>query len=352
MKQEAFNQYKREAKEIFWQENQKVDNSLAIVIYLLTLVSFLMTVFWSYWALIAFVPLILLTMGATKVAIEKYNRQLARLIKNAPDDTFLDGTYSKRHILTDQAWRNKISFTENEVFNNLKQEFTITSGVKEGISTFSFDNGCRYFTVSYKSGVLDGPQTWYDPKGNVVRSESYVNGELSETAVEYYPGEKKRMIQEGGSFQFFDDKGILRVKITTDPTRDYSPVGEWHEFDLKGEICKTYSFITREENGRNIKVCTELNSPIDSDAEVVEWVSWIVDKYQFSPSKFFHRHFQTEGREETMRITVNRRRVRPISSRPLPAEVRTASPGWSGGSQYASWSTRPVVNLSDLIQLG
>ena len=58
MKQEAFNQYKREAKEIFWQENQKVDNSLAIVIYLLTLVSFLMTVFWSYWALIAFVPLI------------------------------------------------------------------------------------------------------------------------------------------------------------------------------------------------------------------------------------------------------------------------------------------------------
>ena len=55
------------------------------------------------------------------------------------------------------------------------------------------------------------------------------------------------MIQEGGAFHFFDDLGNLRVKITTDPTRDYSPVGEWYEFDLKGEICKTYSFSTRKK---------------------------------------------------------------------------------------------------------
>ena len=327
LKQEVFNQYKREAKEIFWQDNLKNDRTKAVVIYLLTLVSFLMSVFWSHWVLIAFVPLILLTMAVTKKATEAYNRHLTRLIRNAPDDAFLDGTYSRRKILNVQAWRKKISFTENDTFNNLAQQFTISSGVKEGNSTFSFDNGCRYFSVTYKSGVLDGPQTWYDPEGNVVRSESYVDGELSETAVEYYPGEKKRMIQEGGAFHFFDDLGNLRVKITTDPTRDYSPVGEWYEFDLKGEICKTYSFSTREENGRNIKVCSEVTSPIDSEAEVVEWVSWIVDKYQFSPWKFFHRHFQTEGEEKTMHISGS---------------------GW----QYASWSTRPVVNLSDLIRLG
>ena len=77
------------------------------------------------------------------------------------------------------------------------------------------------------------------------------------------------MVQDGDEFMFFDEKGNLRVKIGfTREDRDlfdfysvsgggvhcvrhnYSPVGDWCEYDLKGEVCKTYRFSRRTENGK------------------------------------------------------------------------------------------------------
>ena len=330
IKQEAWGQIKRKAKKSLFQGYDKAYSVATIVIYLLTLLSLLFSVYWSYWILTLFVLLMWMSIGSTQKCFRAYNSNLRWLIHKSNDEAFLDGTYYRQ-------------INDGGAHEKLEQTFTISSGAKEGNSNFIFLNGVRFFSVNYKSGVLHGSKSWYDSNGRIVREETYFNGELSDMAIEYYSNGNKRMVQDGDEFMFFDEKGNLRVKIGfTREDRDlfdfysvsgggvhcvrhnYSPVGDWCEYDLKGEVCKTYRFSRRTENGKDIRVCTEHTSLTDSDPGVVVSSDWVLDLDQFVPSRVYHRHVQAEGEEDVSnKIT---------------------------GRMIRKWTTRPIVKLSDLFR--
>ena len=118
--------------------------------------------------LLSFVLLILI--GCTKPEPEPVN--IERLVERE------EGIYYTMD--TNKPYSGPVFYLD-PIENKKQQILTLKNGKKEGpYKSFYWNNGNLMLEGTYKNGVKDGIERWYDNDGELEEEKTYINGELIE----------------------------------------------------------------------------------------------------------------------------------------------------------------------------